>query len=318
MNNHKYKNQIKWATDVLSDLNYKIQSVQPMTIQDNAWSFVCRFDTDRGFIFLKVTPPALFIEAQIVKKLDQSFHAPVPKLIAESSELHCFLMLDAGIKLFDYFKNGFEMDILTDAVNAHSVLQIKSIDHIEPFFKMGVPDWRLDKLPMLYQALISEEKLLSEDGLTDAELKKISAASSKLNDFCEQLAKFKLTETFSHADFHDKNILVDPKTKKTTLIDLGEVVITHPFFSLPNCLHRAKENFALSDAQYQQLENACLQPWLQFESHDNLKKILALVQQCWPIHAVLGEYRLMQSVPDGFNILNGQGRFANSFRYWIQ
>jgi aminoglycoside phosphotransferase (APT) family kinase protein len=58
-----------------------------------------------------------------------------------------------------------------------------------------------------------------------------------------------IKETFGHADFHDKNILINTHTNQTTLIDLGEVVITHPLFSFHNCLHRAKENFSLSNSQ---------------------------------------------------------------------
>lgn len=311
------QDQINWAINVLTELNYILLSEHPKTIQENAWSTVCRFDTNKGSFFLKVTPPALFIESKIIKKLAKSFHAPVPKVIAESSELNCFLMKDAGIRLHDYFKNGFQLEILAQAVNDHSVLQMKTIDSVESFIKMGVPDWRLNKLPILYQDLISQETILTEDGLTSSELKKLANLNSKLVSICEQLANFKLTETFSHADFHDKNILVDPKTHKTTIIDLGEVVITHPFFSLPNCLHRAKEHFALTPIQDQQLLDACLKPWLHMETEENLKLILTLMQQCWPIHAVLGEYRLMQSVPDGFIKLNRQGRFANALRYWL-
>jgi hypothetical protein len=99
---------------------------------------------------------------------------------------------------------------------------------------------------------------------------------------------------------------------------LGEVAITHPFFSFHNCLHRAQENFSLSESQYQQLQKNCFEPWLAFESQTHLFEILAIMKQCWSIHAVLGEWRLIQSVDRAsYQHLKREGRFATKLRFWI-
>jgi hypothetical protein len=114
-------------------------------------------------------------------------------------------------------------------------------------------------------------------------------------------------------------MLVNPNTYQTTLIDLGEVVITHPFFSFGNCLYRATEHFNLSDTQYKQLQEACFQNWLAIESSAHLFAIIAIIHQCWTIHAVLGEYRLIKSVdPIATTLLCRQGRFAGKLRIWIE
>lgn len=157
-----------------------------------------------------------------------------------------------------------------------------------------------------------------DDGITQDELIKLKESEPKLTSICEELSKFKIKDTFGHADFHDKNILIDINTKKITLIDLGEVVITHPFFSFSNCLFRASENFSLSEQQYHNLENECFKPWLVFESGENLMKILSLIRRCWSIHSVLGEFRLMNSVDaSAFQVLRREGRLAKNLRYWI-
>ena len=78
------------------------------------------------------------------------------------------------------------------------------------------------------------------DGLSEDEFIILNKLKPKLISICEKLSKYKIKETFGHADFHDKNILIDTANQRTTLIDLGEVVITHPFFSFRNCLYMVK------------------------------------------------------------------------------
>jgi Phosphotransferase enzyme family len=310
--------QINWAIKILTNNGYQLHTAIPEVIQNTPWSSVYRFKMNQGFVFLKIVPPALSLEPKIINILHTEFHANVPQIIAANHELYCFLMQDAGIKLHYYFKENFESDILTQAMQDYARLQIMTVDKVDLFLNMGVPDWRLAKLPKLYQDLIAHEKLLLEDGLSQDELVKLKNLEPKLVSICEKLSRYKIKETFGHADFHDKNILINTPTKQTTLIDLGEVVITHPFFSFHNCLHRAKENFTLSDSQYQQLNLTCFKPWLALETQAHLLEILALIQQCWSIHAVLGELRLMNSVdPAAFQELHRQGRLAKNLRHWI-
>ena len=118
----------------------------------------------------------------------------------------------------------------------------------------------------------------------------------KLISLCEKLSHYKIKETFGHADFHDKNILININTSQTTLIELGEVVITHPFFSFLNCLHRAKENFSLSNEHHHQLQLACFKPWLAFDTQKHLLRNPGDYSTMLVYTLVLGEFRLMNSV----------------------
>lgn len=309
---------IAWAEYVLKIHGYLLHTSAPKCIQETSWSTVYCLEAKQGNFFLKVVPPALSLEAKIITLLQQEFNASVPELIADNQELHCFLMKDAGIQLHDYFKQAFQSDDLIQAVQNYSILQIATTQKIAAFLNKGVPDWRCEKLPILYQKLILQKKLLIENGLTQDELHRLQQLTSTFFAICEKLSGYKIPDTFSHADFHDKNILIKVETGKTTLIDLGEVVITHPFFSLHNCLYRAKENFSLSSEQYQQLQIHSLKPWLAFETEENIFTILALIQQCWSIHAALGELRLLNSVDHtNFEALHHQGRLANNLRIWI-
>lgn len=309
---------IQWAIHVLNDTGYQIQSDMPDVIQENPWAVVYRFKTNQGFVFLKKVPPGLSLEPNVINLLRMEFDASVPVIIAENQEQHCFLMKDAGIQLNDYFKQNFSADILIETMQSYTMLQIKTINKTQRFFDLGVPDWRLDNIQTLYRDLINQEALLINDGLSKDDLIKLKNLEPKLSELCQSLKSFKIKDTFGHADFHHRNILINPDTRQTTIIDLGEVVITYPFFSFLNCLHMAKENFSLNETQYYQIQLACFEPWLEFESQKNLFDILSIVNQCWPIHAVLGEYRLMKNIlqKDLKNIK--KGRFANKMQHWIE
>ncbi|MDP1574658.1 MAG: aminoglycoside phosphotransferase family protein [Coxiellaceae bacterium] len=315
------KHTIQWAINLLRNHGYEIRKdTIPENILSTPWSTVCRFLTAKGFVYLKKVPPALALEPQVIKILAETFHADVPFVIANNDQENCFLMEDVGTPLYEFFKqHGFDTALFLQFIQHYSQTQIKTADKIELFLNIGVPDWRLEKLPTLYQSLISQEQLLIDDGLTPEEVKKLQALKPKFTAICDKLAQYKIPNTFCHGDFHDKNILINSNTKKTTLIDLGEVVITHPFFSLLNCMHRIKENYSLSDNQYQSLKEKCLSNWIAFESEKSLSEIFLLIEKCWSIHSVFGEYRLLKSVDQkAYHDLKREGRISRNLQYWIE
>jgi len=78
--------------------------------------------------------------------------------------------------------------------------------------------------------------LLGKEGISLIELQKLKGLTSKLQAQCDALASFEIPETLVQADFHSNNIVIEPETKKMCYLDLGEVVIAHPFFSMINFL----------------------------------------------------------------------------------
>ena len=57
-----------------------------------------------------------------------------------------------------------------------------------------------------------------------------------------------------------------------TIIDLGEIAISHPFFSLINCLEQIKKHHALTDEDdtYLRIKDACLKNYMNCESKKHL------------------------------------------------
>ena len=86
----KNKEIIGWGYECLLSLGYTLKSNNPEKVQNTPWSYVVRFETPAGYIYLKHMPKLLALEPIITKILHDQFHAPVPKVIAHNTELHCF------------------------------------------------------------------------------------------------------------------------------------------------------------------------------------------------------------------------------------
>lgn len=313
--------ETKWAEEILASKGYNL--VEPFqSLIEAPWSSIARVSTTEGVIYLKQTAPDLFIEPFVIEILREKFHAYVPIVIATNKELNSFLMKDCGIPLREVFKNQFQLDILCEAIRQYTFIQAAVSTQCELFINLGVPDWRLEKLPKLYEELIAKEALLIEDGMAQAELKTLQGLSQELARLCEQLEKYKIPQTLDHCDFHDNNILFIPEKQKLTIIDWGECVITHPFFSILTCLGKAASSYHFNeqDKSYITLRDACFQNWLVYESKENLIKALYLAKKLCPIYTALAYYRLkVSSNPQTFYLYpRRMGRIAGPLKECIK
>jgi Phosphotransferase enzyme family len=247
--------------------------------------------------YLKTTPARIALEPKIIQILHDQFHASVPTVIAHNTELNCFLMKDAGKPLREILKNKFDEALLSKAIEQFTALQITVADHVDDFIDIGVPDWRLNKLPDLYRQAISQKDLLMDDGLSESEINELEGLLSKITDLCEKLSGYAIKQTIVQPDFNDNNTLIDDQSKAITIIDLGEISISHPFFSLLNCLHVIKKHHALTneDAAYLKAKDACLKNYRQFESEKNMADALKIAHVLWFVYGLLAGIRLMQA-----------------------
>ncbi len=289
---------IEWAKACLASHGYTISNT-PEYIQTTPWSSVIRFLTSTNdYIYLKQMPPALSLEPIITQILYEQFHASVPIIIDSNKELNCFLMQDSGNPLRDFFKSNFQPSLLCEGIKQYGFIQYATAEHINVFFDLGVPDWRLEKLPALYVQLISQENLLIQDGLTADELGILHKLHPQFSSMCESLSSYKILETLDHCDFHDNNILIESNTNKMTIIDWGESVVTHPFFSLISCLRDTTFRYHLKedDKIFLELQNACFANDLfDGKSKNNLSAAILLARYLWPIYSALGNYRLIMA-----------------------
>lgn len=311
----------KWATDCLISKGYSPQH-SPEIIFETPWSTVIRFSTAKEDIYLKQTPPSISLEPKIIQLLANQVCACVPHVIAINDDLHCFLMKDAGITLRKYLKTNFQQDLLYEAIKFFTAIQRATENHIDSFLAFGVPDWRLDKLPKLYDQIINQTEFLKAEGMRDKELRVLRDLKHKITEQCAFLSQYQIPETLVQPDFNTNNILYDPVSRKMTLIDLGEIAITHPFFSLHNYLLQATIHHGVKefDQIYNQLQNTCFENWLKLTTKNQLLEAFMLTKKLWPIYSVLAGYRLMMSVDQqalkSFYV-NRPNQIAGHFREYV-
>src|SRR5688500_10169009 len=107
-NDNLHKEIIQWGCEYLSSHNYILKSHLPENVQNTPWSYVVRFETSAGHIYLKHTPELFALEPAIIQILHAQFHASVPIIIVCNTELNCFLMEDAGNSLRAILKQQFD------------------------------------------------------------------------------------------------------------------------------------------------------------------------------------------------------------------
>ncbi|OAI48810.1 hypothetical protein AYO45_00615 [Gammaproteobacteria bacterium SCGC AG-212-F23] len=307
-NDNLNKEIIQWGCEYLLSHGYTLKNNLPENVQNTPWSYVIRFATSDDYIYLKHTPELLALEAGIIRILHDQFQISVPEIIAYNAELNCFLMKDAGRPLREILKQQFDVTLFCKAINQFTSMQLAVADHINIFLDMGVPDFRLDKLPDLYMQLLSQKEILIADGLSEKEVSVLEKLFPVVSNLCQKLSDYAIKPSIVQPDFNDNNTLIANESRDITIIDLGEIVISHPFFSLINCLQQAKKHHSLTDADdtYLQLMDACLKNYMVFESKNRLLDALAIARILYFIYGALVNYRLM--------IACDKTRFTSSFQ----
>ena len=317
---HLKKKIIRWGCNTLILQGYTLTSNFPENVQETPWSYVVRFATSDGTIYLKYTPKLLALEPLITQILHDQFHASVPNVIAHHAELHCFLMKDAGRPLREILKKRFDAVLLCTAIEQFTSIQLAVADHVNIFLDKDVPDWRLDKLPYLFKQLLAQKDILTADGLSEVEISELETLLPKISILCKKLSNYSIKPSLVQCDFHDNNILLDELSQKLTFIDLGEIVISHPFFSLIGCLRQAKVHHALTnqDDAYRLLMDACFKNYLIFESKKNLLDAFAMADLLWPIYEALAQYRLRLACDETrFLSFQRHGRLSGRLKEFI-
>ena len=192
-------------------------------------------------------------------------------------------------------KKQFDAALLYKAIDQFTSLQLAVTDHTNIFLDIGVPDWRLDKLPDLYKQLLSQKDILTADGLSEIEINELEKLSPKVFNLCKKIAGYSIKQTIVQPDFNDNNTLIDDISQNITIIDLGEIVISHPFFSLLNGLHQIIKHhaFVKEDSTYLSIQDACVNNFIGFKSRENLLDLLELIRPLWFVYGALAGYRLM-------------------------
>jgi hypothetical protein len=290
MHTNEHEKALQWAEHVLAS---KITSYQ--IVVETPWSVVYKIETPQSVVYLKQVPEALFLEPDILTFLHSQGCKNIPEIIAADPELHCFLTKSCGnMSLRELFKRKVNFPLLATGINSYTTIQRQLENKMQFTSALGIPDWRLDKFTSLYSQLISQDKLLLDDGLAEEEIKQLHQLHPTCQQLCDVLSKHDIPETFSHSDFQENNMLLDEQTGSINIIDWGETVIAHPFFSLNGCLWNLTyfNELKSTDSMYRKIQSECIAPWLNLYDEKTLLELLNIANQLLGIYAALEYERL--------------------------
>ncbi len=318
INNSADSDIIQWAKEILNITNEK-SFAKSKLIKKTPWSTIIAIDTGREIVYLKHTPKLIALEPKIIQILHDQFHASVPTVLAENTGLNCFIMKDGGPSLREILKKKFDEALLCRAIDQFTKLQITATNNLGVLLEIGVPDWRLNKLSDIFQKVISQKNLLLADGLTETEIIELEKLPSIISTLCEKLSHYSIKESIVQPDFNDNNTLIDLNSRNITIIDLGEIAISHPFFSLLNCLQQLTKHYgyAENDSVYVRIKDCCLNNFMQHESKENVLTAFEIAKSLWPVYGTIANDRLIQACGKEKLISFQQGKLSSTLRELI-
>jgi hypothetical protein len=239
------------------------------------WSTVMRVPTNEGTVFFKATAGETFYEAALTKMLGGWFPDCMPELIAVDTARGWMLMRDGGEQLRAAIRPTQDIKPWQPVIARYAEVQASLAEHIAEILALGIPDYRLAVLPLLYRQLLTDEPSLmidQEKGLTSAEHQQLIDLTQRFEKFCADLAAFGIPESLNHGDFHDGNVLI--KNGRITFFDWGDASVTHPFISLRTFFVSIEISLKLDDYSFtpemSALLDRYLKPWLNFGSKESL------------------------------------------------
>jgi hypothetical protein len=184
------------------------------------WSTVLSVPTEAGAVWFKANARELRHEAVVTLLLSRRVPDRVPPLIADDPELGWMLMEDGGRRLREVVAEERDLSRWDDVVDGAADIARSMEPDVDELLAAGVPDARLVVLPDRYDALV-------EAGGTE---QRFRDAAPRVREMAEELASYGVTETLQHDDLHDGQVFV--RDDRQLILDWGDAVISHPFFTL--------------------------------------------------------------------------------------
>lgn len=283
---------IDWARQVIGQPETVAE-----TIVETPWSRVLKISGGGKNYYLKQPAAELFIEAEVISTCRALCGiTDIPEIIAQDEPLHCFLMSDCGDKALRTILEGkLDAALMAAGIRVYTNFQRATAPHVNAFLSAGVPDWRLDILPRLYDALVRDDDFMAAQNLDPDQLKAARDYSERVGAACAALAGYGVPECLNHSDFHDNNLVLNDETGRISIIDLGESAVDHPFLSLAWLMRRTGFRYPLTpdSSDYRILFDACFGCW--GLSGDEVKAAFAHANTLLPAYGILTHLRLMQS-----------------------
>jgi hypothetical protein len=208
-----------WADERLQAAG-RPRTGEPEQMHIRPWSTVIRIPTAGGATYFKANTPELRHEALVALLLARRVPERVPPLIADDLERGWMLMDDGGRRLREVIAEDRDMSRWHDILDGAADIARAMEPDVDELLAAGVPDLRLAVLPDRYAAVVEA---------ADVE-QRFRDAIPRVREMAEELASYGVVETLQHDDLHDGQVFV--RGDRQLILDWGDAVISHPFFTL--------------------------------------------------------------------------------------
>jgi hypothetical protein len=210
---------VAWVDEQLAGLG-RARTGVPEQPHVRTWATALRVPTAEGPVWFKANTPALRHEVAVVEQVSARVPDRVPPLLASDVGRGWMLMADAGERLREVVAEERSLarwhDVLSGAADVARALE-PEVDHL---VAAGVPDLRLAGLADGYGELVQQMDV--EPRFRDA--------VGRVRDLVDELASYDVPETLQHDDLHDGQVFV--KDGRNLILDWGDAVVSHPFFTM--------------------------------------------------------------------------------------
>jgi Phosphotransferase enzyme family len=206
-----------------------------------------------GGAWFKACHGTQVFEARLTAVLSRRWPDRVAEVLAHDEGRAWLLLADAGTAIAE-LANAPE--IWLEALPRYAELQRGEVHHVEDHLAHGVPDLRVDRLPVLFRALLDLDLPLRE-----REIARLRAFEPELARLCGELATEHPITSIQHDDLHLWNLFV--RGAEVRVLDWGDSSIGDPFWS-PYVTFRFLERvngLQPGDPWFARLRAAYLEPW---------------------------------------------------------
>jgi hypothetical protein len=303
-----------WVAEQLVRLDYAPTGPAEQ-VRVSIWSSVYCVPTDRGLLYFKAASPTFGFEPALTRTLAGLFPSFTPAVLAVDADRGWMLQADGGISQRDEIVERKRWDEIETYLPEFAALQIAAVSHVDALLAAGCLDWRLGRLPALFDALVADEAVLcpgQEDGVPEHEYAQLHALGPEVRGMCAELAAYGVPETLHNDDFYPGNVLVAPDGRYR-FFDWAESAVTHPFCSMMIALRWARLVIGSDDATLDRLRDAYLEPWTRFALLPALREAFALAHRLGYLTRALTYYQLLSGLEPRL-----RPEYAGVVPYWVR
>jgi hypothetical protein len=259
---------------------------QVTTVKERPWSVVLRVDFQKATAYFKACGAGGSHEPGLLLHLQRGWAHSIPEMLAVDVGRGWILMADGGHPLREVFDLPGQLAVLRRLLPAYAELQSATMQSIEAFLRLGLPDRRLHRLPELLEELISGEVIaVGRSARAAAELRaSVRRWLPGFEQCCADLAAAPYSAALDHGDLHPGNVLM--RGEDYRFGDWGDSCVTHPFVSMGVTFEMVLSQLSAvdRDEHARQLRDAYLEPWATYGSPAFLEADFR--RALWVSHAV--------------------------------